>query len=158
MLSFCLFMFTHLSTGLGTSPQPAQQPEDGQESSLAAPPAPTDSSLLPSPHQSPEVSPGSQLSDLPSKGPHVEGCGPTTSSAPPSDPQGSTTGGEEEMLAMEEVKEGKSNKKHFHCPTCKVTVNSSSQLEAHCSGIHFITSVYWLISIKTDLICTSIVL
>uniref|UniRef100_A0A3Q0RPW7 Zinc finger protein 385C n=1 Tax=Amphilophus citrinellus TaxID=61819 RepID=A0A3Q0RPW7_AMPCI len=59
---------------------------------------------------------------------------PATSSAPHSEPQGSSTGGEEEAVKVEEVKESKSNKKYFHCPTCKVTVNSSSQLEAHCSG------------------------
>ncbi|XP_057681997.1 zinc finger protein 385B-like isoform X2 [Corythoichthys intestinalis] len=32
------------------------------------------------------------------------------------------------------VEEKETNKKCLHCPTCKVTVNSSSQLEAHCSG------------------------
>lgn len=31
-------------------------------------------------------------------------------------------------------KEGKKNKQHLYCPTCKVTVNSASQLEAHNSG------------------------
>uniref|UniRef100_A0A3Q4MXX0 Zinc finger protein 385C n=1 Tax=Neolamprologus brichardi TaxID=32507 RepID=A0A3Q4MXX0_NEOBR len=61
-------------------------------------------------------------------------CSTATSSAPQSEPQGSSTGGEEETVKVEEVKESKSNKKHLHCPTCKVTVNSSSQLEAHCSG------------------------
>uniref|UniRef100_A0A672FNA3 Zinc finger protein 385C n=1 Tax=Salarias fasciatus TaxID=181472 RepID=A0A672FNA3_SALFA len=45
-----------------------------------------------------------------------------------------SAGGEEEAVQGEELKEAKSNKKHLHCPTCKVTVNSSSQLEAHCSG------------------------
>uniref|UniRef100_A0A3Q3KG52 C2H2-type domain-containing protein n=1 Tax=Monopterus albus TaxID=43700 RepID=A0A3Q3KG52_MONAL len=53
-------------------------------------------------------------------------------SAPHFDPQGSATGSEEKV---EEAKEAKNNKKqHLHCPTCKVTVNSSSQLDAHCSG------------------------
>ncbi|XP_061564493.1 zinc finger protein 385C-like isoform X3 [Cololabis saira] len=127
------------STGQSTSPQPSQQqPEDSQESSTAAPPSSqtlsTDVSLLPSPHQSPLVSPASQLADLPSKGPHAEGCSPTTSSAPHSDPQENSTRGEDAVLTVEEAKEGKSIKKHLHCPTCKVTVNSSSQLEAHCSG------------------------
>ncbi|XP_061446888.1 zinc finger protein 385C isoform X2 [Rhineura floridana] len=31
-------------------------------------------------------------------------------------------------------KEGKKNKQHLYCPTCKVTVNSASQLDAHNSG------------------------
>uniref|UniRef100_A0A3Q0RHT8 Zinc finger protein 385C n=1 Tax=Amphilophus citrinellus TaxID=61819 RepID=A0A3Q0RHT8_AMPCI len=109
-----------------------------QGSSLAPTPSSqtssTDCSSLTSPHLSPQVSPGSQSSDLTSNSPHVEGCSPATSSAPHSEPQGSSTGGEEEAVKVEEVKESKSNKKYFHCPTCKVTVNSSSQLEAHCSG------------------------
>ncbi|KAM6897344.1 zinc finger protein 385B-like isoform 4-T5 [Xenentodon cancila] len=124
------------NTGQSTSPQPSQQqPEDSQDCSIAAPPSSqtlsTDSSLLPSPHLS---SPGSELADPPSKGPHAEGCSLTTSSAQNSDPQENSAGGEDGVLIVEEAKEGKSNKKHLHCPTCKVTVNSSSQLEAHCSG------------------------
>ncbi|XP_043910670.1 zinc finger protein 385C [Protopterus annectens] len=34
-------------------------------------------------------------------------------------------------------KEGKKSKSHLHCPVCKVTVNSASQLEAHNSGKAF---------------------
>ncbi|KAM7370749.1 hypothetical protein PAMP_010272 [Pampus punctatissimus] len=99
----------------------------------------TDSSSPHSPQLSPQFSPSSQLSDLTSDGPPVESCSPGPSSAPHPDPQGSVTGGEvkmlEEVVKVEEAKEAKSNKKqHLHCPTCKVTVNSSSQLEAHCSG------------------------
>uniref|UniRef100_A0A8D2LPT3 Zinc finger protein 385C n=1 Tax=Varanus komodoensis TaxID=61221 RepID=A0A8D2LPT3_VARKO len=36
--------------------------------------------------------------------------------------------------APDTEKEGKKNKHHLYCPTCKVTVNSASQLEAHNSG------------------------
>nr|XP_020667342.1 zinc finger protein 385C [Pogona vitticeps]XP_020667343.1 zinc finger protein 385C [Pogona vitticeps] len=36
--------------------------------------------------------------------------------------------------ARDSEKEGKKNKQHLYCPTCKVTVNSASQLEAHNSG------------------------
>lgn len=36
--------------------------------------------------------------------------------------------------AAEVEKEGKKIKQHLYCPTCKVTVNSASQLEAHNSG------------------------
>nr|XP_060637137.1 zinc finger protein 385C isoform X2 [Anolis sagrei ordinatus] len=36
--------------------------------------------------------------------------------------------------APEMEKEGKKSKQHLYCPTCKVTVNSASQLEAHNSG------------------------
>uniref|UniRef100_A0A3P8TEP9 Zinc finger protein 385C n=1 Tax=Amphiprion percula TaxID=161767 RepID=A0A3P8TEP9_AMPPE len=92
------------------------------------------SSSLHSAQLSPQVSPGPQISDLPLNSPHVEGSSPAGSSAQHCDPQGSSTGGEEESVQVEDVKDAKSDKKHLHCPTCKVTVNSSSQLEAHCSG------------------------
>ncbi|NWS63514.1 Z385C protein, partial [Chunga burmeisteri] len=36
--------------------------------------------------------------------------------------------------ALESEKEGKKSKQHLYCPTCKVTVNSLSQLEAHNTG------------------------
>ncbi|XP_025022588.1 zinc finger protein 385C [Python bivittatus] len=36
--------------------------------------------------------------------------------------------------APEVEKEGKKIRQHLYCPTCKVTVNSASQLEAHNSG------------------------
>ncbi|XP_035000771.1 zinc finger protein 385C isoform X2 [Hippoglossus stenolepis] len=123
-----------------SSPPAQQQTEITQGSSLAAPPSsqPTAvDSLLRSPQVSPQVSPGSQLSDLPSESPPVDGISLATSSAPRSDPQGGSTGGaeEEEVVKVDEAKEAKSNKnKPLLCPTCKVTVNSSSQLDAHCSG------------------------
>uniref|UniRef100_A0A3B4Y9G7 Zinc finger protein 385C n=2 Tax=Seriola lalandi dorsalis TaxID=1841481 RepID=A0A3B4Y9G7_SERLL len=127
--------------GPSTSSQPApQQTENTQGSSLADTPSSqlssTDSSSARrSPQLSPQVPPASQLSDLASESPHVDGSSPATGSAPRSDLQGSATGGEEEVAKVDEAKAAKSNKKqHLHCPTCKVTVNSSSQLEAHCSG------------------------
>ena len=46
-------------------------------------------------------------------------------------------GGEEgEAVVEEEGNGGKRsrNKLQLHCPLCKVTVNSNSQLEAHCLG------------------------
>ncbi|XP_070783459.1 zinc finger protein 385B-like [Enoplosus armatus] len=122
-------------SGPSTSSQPAQQqPENNQAISLApspsSQPSSTDSSSsLRSPQLSPQVSPGSQLSDLHSDSPPVEGCSPASSSAPHS------MAVEEEVVKVEEAKDAKGNKKQqLHCPTCKVTVNSSSQLEAHCSG------------------------
>ncbi|NXU59229.1 Z385C protein, partial [Turnix velox] len=36
--------------------------------------------------------------------------------------------------APESEKEGRKSKQHLYCPTCKVTVNSLSQLEAHNTG------------------------
>lgn len=144
----CLIMhfisvFIYLSSGPSTSSQPAQQQlETGQGSSLApTPPSQslsTDPSSLHSPQLSLQFSPSSQLSDLTSDSPPVEGCSPGPSSAPLPDSQGSSTGGEEEVVKVEEARDAKSNKKQqLHCPTCKVTVNSSSQLEAHCSGMYY---------------------
>ncbi|XP_070846806.1 zinc finger protein 385B-like isoform X1 [Chaetodon trifascialis] len=125
-------------TGPSTSSHFAQQqPENGQRSPLApspsSKPSSTDSSSH-SPQLSPQISPGPQLSDPPSDSPPVERGSPATSSASHSDPQGSTSGVEEEVLKVTEAKETKSTKKNLHCLTCKVTVNSTSQLEAHCSG------------------------
>lgn len=36
--------------------------------------------------------------------------------------------------APDSEKEGRKGKQHLYCPTCKVTVNSLSQLEAHNTG------------------------
>ncbi|XP_034425761.1 zinc finger protein 385C-like isoform X2 [Hippoglossus hippoglossus] len=120
-----------------SSPPAQQQTEITQGSSLAAPPS-SQPTAVDSLLRSPQVSPGSQLSDLPSESPPVDGISLATSSAPRSDPQGGSTGGaeeEEEVVKVDEAKEAKSNKnKPLLCPTCKVTVNSSSQLDAHCSG------------------------
>lgn len=120
------------SSGPSTSSQPAQQQTSSQPSSA-------DSSSLLSPLLSPQISPGPQLSDAPSDSPPVEGGSPAIGSALHCDPQGSSTGGgeEEEATKVTGAKEAKSHKKQqFHCLTCKVTVNSSSQLEAHCSGVY----------------------
>nr|XP_020513942.1 zinc finger protein 385C-like isoform X1 [Labrus bergylta] len=134
-----------------------QQPENAKESPTASipssQPSSADPSLPHSPPPSPPVSSSPQSPDTPSDTAPMEGCSPATISASPSDPLGGSTGGEEdeveevkleevklEEVKLEEVKaeeemEAKSNKRqHLHCPTCKVTVNSSSQLEAHCSG------------------------
>ncbi|XP_041671955.1 zinc finger protein 385C-like [Cheilinus undulatus] len=118
-------------------PQPAQQQLENVLGSSAAStpssqPSPTDESLPHSPPLSPRVSPGPQPLDPSSDPAPMEGCSPATSTASPSDTQQGFPGGEEEEVKVEEVKSNK--RKHFHCPTCKVTVNSSSQLEAHCSG------------------------
>ncbi|KAM9426275.1 zinc finger protein 385B-like [Pholidichthys leucotaenia] len=122
-------------TGPSSSAQSAQpQTENSQGSSQRATASSqtssTDSSSLHSSH----LSPGSQFTDFSSNIAHVGGCNRSASSGPHSDPQGSHTGGDKETVKAEEIKESKNNKKHLHCPTCKVTVNSTSQLESHCSG------------------------
>ncbi|KAM8836540.1 zinc finger protein 385C-like isoform 2-T2 [Spinachia spinachia] len=126
-------------TGLSTS----SQPENLQETLLAvttpAQAPPTDTSPLRAPQLAPQVSPGSQLDNPPSDSPPAQGCSLAPGSATHSDPQESTAGGEKEVEVVkaeeaEEAEEAKSDKRTHHCPTCKVTVNSSSQLESHCSG------------------------
>ncbi|XP_008312031.1 zinc finger protein 385C isoform X2 [Cynoglossus semilaevis] len=125
-------------TGSGTVSQPAQQQSANVQGCSPATtdpsdPPPKDSSLCP--QLSPQVSPHSELSDAASDCPPEKDCRLTDGSDTCCDAQKSPTAAEDEAVKAEDVKEAKNNKKHsLHCPTCKVTVNSSSQLEAHCSG------------------------
>lgn len=52
----------------------------------------------------------------------------------------SETGTEQDSLAKEapREKDPRRSKHHLHCPVCKVTVNSVTQLEAHNSGTGFV--------------------
>lgn len=83
----------------------------------------------------PHISPSSQLSETASdtSAPEVpeaaEAAGPNTESGSHADT--SSTNGEPRT---DEDKDPKKSKAHLHCPVCKVTVNSVSQLEAHNSG------------------------
>uniref|UniRef100_A0A3P9QF37 Zinc finger protein 385B-like n=1 Tax=Poecilia reticulata TaxID=8081 RepID=A0A3P9QF37_POERE len=122
---------TRLSTDPNASPQPESSHGNSQSASPSSTPSCSDSSSPSSAHQTLQASDGSQLSDLPSDPPHADGGDAASGSASDSDPQGSAAAGEEEAAAG---KEAKNNKKPLHCPTCKVTVNSNSQLESHCSG------------------------
>lgn len=134
------FAFTHLSTDPNAASQPAEQlPENGQGNSQNTTPSSLSSCTdPPSAYLSLQAANGSQLSDLPSGGPHADGSSTANGSASESGPQGSSIAGEEEETTkVKEFKEATNSKKHLHCPTCKVTVNSSSQLESHCSGIHY---------------------
>ncbi|CAI5789956.1 finger 385C isoform X2 [Podarcis lilfordi] len=58
----------------------------------------------------------------------------SSSSAAPGAETPATELGRSTSSAPDAEKEGKKNKQHLYCPTCKVTVNSASQLEAHNSG------------------------
>ncbi|NXT20566.1 Z385C protein, partial [Syrrhaptes paradoxus] len=64
-----------------------------------------------------------------------EGTSDTTSvgSAPAAEAQAAESGSGGGS-APESEKEGKRSRQHLYCPTCKVTVNSLSQLEAHNTG------------------------
>lgn len=83
----------------------------------------------------PQISPSSQLSETGSDTSTAEvpeaaeDAGPTTESGSHADM--SVTNGEPRT---DEDKDPKKSKAHLHCPVCKVTVNSISQLEAHNSG------------------------
>ncbi|XP_009992498.1 PREDICTED: zinc finger protein 385C [Chaetura pelagica] len=57
----------------------------------------------------------------------------TSSAAPTAEVQAAESGSSASS-APESEKEGKKSKQHLYCPTCKVTVNSLSQLEAHNTG------------------------
>ncbi|XP_053218278.1 zinc finger protein 385C isoform X4 [Podarcis raffonei] len=58
----------------------------------------------------------------------------SSSSAAPGAETPATELGRSTSSAPDAEKEGKKSKQHLYCPTCKVTVNSASQLEAHNSG------------------------
>ncbi|KAG7220667.1 hypothetical protein INR49_017928 [Caranx melampygus] len=89
----------------------------------------------------PQISPSSQLSETASdtSAPEAteaaeaaeaaEATGMNAESSSQADT--SSTNGEPQT---DEDKEPKKSKAHLHCPVCKVTVNSVSQLEAHNSG------------------------
>ncbi|CAG5898034.1 unnamed protein product [Menidia menidia] len=86
----------------------------------------------------PQISPSSQLYETASdtSAPEVsevaeasEAAGPTGDPGSGADPSG--TNGEP---CTDDDKDPKKSKAHLHCPVCKVTVNSASQLDAHNSG------------------------
>ncbi|XP_041728668.1 zinc finger protein 385C-like isoform X2 [Coregonus clupeaformis] len=125
-------------TGLLSAPQPPTRPKlDDTLQGVSPTPTPVSetSSLDALALLSPQVSPAAyQLSELTSDGSPMEGPSPTPDSNPPLEGQGESPGAPE---GEEETRHGKKSppaKQHLHCPMCKVTVNSSSQLEAHYSG------------------------
>uniref|UniRef100_A0A3B3CTA0 Zinc finger protein 385C n=1 Tax=Oryzias melastigma TaxID=30732 RepID=A0A3B3CTA0_ORYME len=84
----------------------------------------------------PEVSPSSRVSETASDSstPEVPETPEAADCICPSAESGGgadSTNGEPQT---DEEKEPKKSKAHLHCPVCKVTVNSISQLEAHNSG------------------------
>ena len=85
----------------------------------------------------PQVSPSSQLSETasdtsaPEVAEVVEAAGPAAAESGCQPDTSSSTDGEPRT---DDDKDPKKSKAHLHCPVCKVTVNSTSQLEAHNSG------------------------
>ncbi|NXE55923.1 Z385B protein, partial [Casuarius casuarius] len=57
-----------------------------------------------------------------------------SSAVPGAEVQAAEPGGSAASAPDGGEKEGKKSKQHLYCPTCKVTVNSLSQLEAHNTG------------------------
>lgn len=90
----------------------------------------------------PQVSPSSNLLEMPSDtiAPEVpeamEAAGLLTESASNAD-----TSSVKEEPQTDEDTDPKKSKAHLHCPVCKVTMNSTSQLEAHNSGKKAIANV-----------------
>ncbi|TNN85998.1 Zinc finger protein 385C [Liparis tanakae] len=79
-----------------------------------------------------QVSPCSQLSEAASdtEVPEaIEAAGPVAESGG----NGDALSGKEEPQTDED-KDPKKSKAHLHCPVCKVTVNSTSQMDAHNTG------------------------
>uniref|UniRef100_A0A4W5NWA2 Zinc finger protein 385C n=1 Tax=Hucho hucho TaxID=62062 RepID=A0A4W5NWA2_9TELE len=123
-------------TGLLSSPQPPTRPKlDDTLQGVSPTPVSETSSLDTLALLSPQVSPAAyQLSELTSDGSPMEGPSPTPDSNPSLEGQGESPGA---PGGEEETRQGKKSppaKQHLHCPMCKITVNSSSQLEAHYSG------------------------
>ncbi|NWI50786.1 Z385C protein, partial [Calyptomena viridis] len=94
--------------------------------------------LVPGTEESPAELPGSvALLGSPPASELSEGTSDATSvassSAQAAEAQAAESGGSVSS-APEGEKDGKKSKQHLYCPTCKVTVNSLSQLEAHNTG------------------------
>lgn len=82
----------------------------------------------------PQVSPSSQLSEVGSDAGAAEVPEVAEAGGGGSAESCSEAASNEEPRADED-KDPKKSKAHLHCPVCKVTVNSVSQLEAHNSGM-----------------------
>ncbi|KAM4531828.1 zinc finger protein 385C isoform 1-T1 [Odontesthes bonariensis] len=83
----------------------------------------------------PQISPSSHLSETASdtSAPEVPEMAETVEAVGPTNESGSGEDANEETHTDDD-KDPKKSKTHLHCPVCKVTVNSLSQLEAHNSG------------------------
>lgn len=108
------------------------KPEENPKSSVMLTPVSEVSSMELVTLSPPQISPSSQLSETASdtSAPEVpDAVGSTNESGIRADT--SSTNG---VPGTDDDKDPKKSKAHLHCPVCKVTVNSISQLEAHNSG------------------------
>uniref|UniRef100_A0A8U7NR79 Uncharacterized protein n=1 Tax=Corvus moneduloides TaxID=1196302 RepID=A0A8U7NR79_CORMO len=124
------------------APSPAGSGELGSTADASSPQEPegegSSLGLVPSTEESPVELPGSVASlGSPPASELSEGTSDATSvassSAQAAEAQAAESGSSVSS-APESEKEGKKSKQHLYCPTCKVTVNSLSQLEAHNTG------------------------
>uniref|UniRef100_A0A3Q2YEJ5 Zinc finger protein 385D-like n=2 Tax=Hippocampus comes TaxID=109280 RepID=A0A3Q2YEJ5_HIPCM len=113
---------------LSVTPQPEKRHGRSPDPALSSP----DTSANHSPQLSQKMAHSPPLHHSTREETPMEGCRTAPASAAQPDPRGPPAGKEENKEVAVEEKEA--HKKQLHCPTCKVTVNSSSQLEAHCSG------------------------
>lgn len=87
----------------------------------------------------PQISPSSQLSESGSDTSAAEVPEAAEAADPTAEPSSHADASvTNEESHPDEDKDPKKSKAHLHCPVCKVTVNSVSQLEAHNSGTSFI--------------------
>ena len=124
----CVCVFPVFSPAIIEAQPGSQKLEEAQGSSLMLTPVSETSSLDTLAHLSPQVSPSSGQSEsvidslLPAPEPEIPEP-PKSEGDPPS--------------TDEEKDPKKSPKQHLHCPVCKITVNSTSQLDAHFTGTAF---------------------
>ncbi|NWZ54321.1 Z385C protein, partial [Haliaeetus albicilla] len=78
--------------------------------------------------------PASELSEGTSDVTSVASSAAQAAEVQAAEAQAAESGSSVSSAAPESEKEGKKSKQHLYCPTCKVTVNSLSQLEAHNTG------------------------
>lgn len=57
-----------------------------------------------------------------------------TGSLAPEEPYSPEKASEENGVSTQDSEKERKNREHLYCATCKVTVNSASQLEAHNAG------------------------
>ncbi|XP_077359713.1 zinc finger protein 385C-like isoform X2 [Festucalex cinctus] len=124
---------TELNSNDRTDSSTSPQVEKCHGSSLAPAPSTKDTTTNHSPEPSQQFPHSPPRPHLTEEETSTEGCETPPASAAQLDPQVTPAVEEQED---DEVKadDKEANKKQLHCPTCKVTVNSSSQLESHCSG------------------------
>ncbi|XP_015741130.2 zinc finger protein 385C isoform X1 [Coturnix japonica] len=114
-------------------PSSAVPPSDPKEADGDGP----DVALPPGSEQPPAETPGSAAplgSPPPSEPSEAASDAASVTSSAAHGPEAQAAESGSSGSAPDSEKEGRKGKQHLYCPTCKVTVNSLSQLEAHNTG------------------------